>query len=177
MKRKVIIAAAVVIGIGAIAFAYWTISPLLINVRVSEEMPGLPAVPSAEVPTTQMPVPAPTLVPTTAPAPASPQAILGEGQFVGVDGHSAKGTATVLEVGGRRYVRFEENFEITNGPDLFVYLGKGGNYDSSTNLGSLKGNLGSQNYEIPADINLAEYDEVWVWCRAFRVGFGVAGFR
>jgi len=146
--KKLLIPLLVIVGIAAVAFGYWTISPLFIDVRVSEEMPPAPA--TAEM------------------------KILAKGEFAGLEGHSASGKAEILEVDGKRYIRFEENFKVTNGPDLFVYLGRGGKYDSAANLGSLKGNIGSQNYEIPESINLADYDSVWVWCRAFRVGFGAA---
>ena len=71
----------------------------------------------------------------------------------------------------------EDNFEITNGPDLFVYLGKDGEYDKNANLGGLKGIVGGQNYLIPREIGISKYNEVWVWCRAFGVGFGVANLN
>jgi len=42
------------------------------------------------------------------------------------------------------------------------------------NLGELKGNLGDQNYEIPAGVDLAEFNTVEIWCERFSVGFGSA---
>ncbi len=108
---------------------------------------------------------------------AAPMAVLRSGSFIGVENHGAEGSAKIVSVGDKKYVRFEDNFNVTNGPDLFVYLGKDGKYDSSANLGALKGNIGSQNYEIPAGIDLSKYNEVWVWCRAFGVGFGVAKLK
>ncbi|MDP2651294.1 MAG: DM13 domain-containing protein, partial [bacterium] len=41
-------------------------------------------------------------------------------------------------------------------------------------VAKLKGNIGSQNYELPPEINLEDYNEVWIWCRAFSVGFAKA---
>jgi hypothetical protein len=41
-------------------------------------------------------------------------------------------------------------------------------------LGPLKGNLGSSNYEIPREVDLSEYRSAVVWCRRFSVGFAVA---
>ncbi len=41
-------------------------------------------------------------------------------------------------------------------------------------LGELKGNRGSQNYPIPADVNLADYTSVSIWCDRFDVSFGAA---
>ena len=75
---------------------------------------------------------------------------------------------------GTYAVRFEDDFEVTNGPDLFVYLGKDGTYDKGAVLGRLKGSMGGQNYIIPSSIIATAYNEVWVWCRAFGVKFGSA---
>jgi pimeloyl-ACP methyl ester carboxylesterase len=41
-------------------------------------------------------------------------------------------------------------------------------------LGSLKGNIGDQNYDVPADADLAKYRAVTIWCKRFSVNFGTA---
>jgi hypothetical protein len=41
-------------------------------------------------------------------------------------------------------------------------------------LGDLKGNKGNQNYPIPADVDLADYTAVSIWCERFAVSFGAA---
>jgi hypothetical protein len=41
-------------------------------------------------------------------------------------------------------------------------------------LGALKGNVGDQNYEVPADLDLSKYQAVTIWCRRFGVNFGTA---
>jgi hypothetical protein len=46
--------------------------------------------------------------------------------------------------------------------------------DAFVDLGGLKGNQGSQNYEIPEGVALDEIESVTIWCRRFSVGFGVA---
>ena len=100
-------------------------------------------------------------------------------EFVGTfrsDAHPTAGTAVVLGNGtGQRFLRFED-FETDNGPDLNVYLVNSSTGDVSdyVDLGDLKGNIGSQNYEIPADVDLDVYDEVVIWCVRFGVGFGDA---
>jgi hypothetical protein len=38
----------------------------------------------------------------------------------------------------------------------------------------LSGNIGNQNYVIPADVDLDRYDSVVIWCRRFTTSFGVA---
>jgi hypothetical protein len=102
---------------------------------------------------------------------------LGQGDFIGIAGHNAKGTAKLIKTDGNYFVRLEDNFEVTNGPDLYVYLGKDNKYDSTTEIGRLKGNIGGQNYEIPEGIDSSQYTEVWIWCKAFSVEFAKAELK
>jgi hypothetical protein len=41
-------------------------------------------------------------------------------------------------------------------------------------LGSIKGNVGDQNYDVPADLDLSKYRAATIWCRRFSVNFGTA---
>lgn len=49
-----------------------------------------------------------------------------------------------------------------------------GGVDDFVDLGDLKGNIGDQNYEIPAGVDLAVYDTVLIWCVRFSSPFGEA---
>jgi hypothetical protein len=51
---------------------------------------------------------------------------------------------------------------------------KGAFDDAFHNLGRLQGNIGDQNYEIPADLSLDTYASVVVWCDRFDSAFGAA---
>jgi hypothetical protein len=85
-----------------------------------------------------------------------------------------KGKANILEVDGKRYARFEQ-FEATNGPDLYVYLVQpDGVVKDGINLGELKGNIGDQNYELTEDIDLNVHSRLVIYCKAFSVVFGTA---
>jgi Electron transfer DM13 len=109
--------------------------------------------------------------------------VAAKGDFHDADSvHKGKGTATVFEnLSGTRVLRFA-NFEATNGPDLKVWLVKAAGIKSSADvkasawhsLGPLKGNIGDQNYEIPADIQITEYQTVVIWCEQFGVLFAAA---
>ena len=97
--------------------------------------------------------------------------------------HPGEGTAVVLSDGSeQRFLRFEDDFSIDNGPDLNVYLvagvpadGDAGLFDDDfIDLGDLKGNIGSQNYEIPTDVDLDAYNTVVIWCVRFGVAFNAA---
>src|SRR4030067_821791 len=47
---------------------------------------------------------------------------VARGRFVGADDfHKGSGTAVIVRAGTQRGLRFE-NFQVTNGPDLYVYL-------------------------------------------------------
>ena len=98
---------------------------------------------------------------------------LASGSFSGSSRYVVSGEAVVLNDGTeQRFLRFE-NFDSNNGPDLKVYLrAEDGEFVS---LGDLKGNIGSQNYEIPTDVDLGRYDTVQIWCERFGVLFGDAG--
>lgn len=110
------------------------------------------------------------------PPPPSGPVLLGSGQFVGLAGHSGSGDAGIFQNPDRSLVLRFENFDIENGPDLEVYLVPGPDQTSLTegsiHLGPLKGNIGDQNYELPAGTELAPgaYTAL-VWCEAFSVEF------
>ena len=103
-----------------------------------------------------------------------------QGAFMGRD-HPTSGTAMVLSMqDGSRLLRLED-LKTDNGPDLRVYLSTapataaGSAFDDEfLDLGGLKGNIGSQNYAIAANVDVAKYRSVVVWCRRFAVAFGVA---
>ncbi len=116
-----------------------------------------------------------TTTTTEAPEPEGPQ-IINTGEFFGID-HSAEGTAAIYEQDGTFVLRFEDNTDIQNGPDLFVWLIEGDNYDSPgnfINLGKIKGNVGGQNYVLPAEYDPEVHTNVLIWCERFSTPFAAA---
>lgn len=96
--------------------------------------------------------------------------------------HETKGMAAVFQLAdGKKTLRLT-NFATSNGPDVHVYLvaaQDAKDNDAVTNagfldLGTLKGNIGDQNYELPANADLARYRAVTIWCKRFSVNFGTA---
>ena len=114
--------------------------------------------------------------PAEEPPPPTGPVLLGAGQFVGLAGHDGTGDAGIFQnPDGSLTLRFE-NFDIENGPDLEVYLVPGADQvslpDGSIHLGALKGNIGDQNYDLPAGTDLPPGPyTVLVWCEAFSVEF------
>ena len=105
--------------------------------------------------------------------------VLSEGVFQEVDFiHKGTGKVMLIESNGKMILRFED-FEVTNGPDLYVYLAKGENPTGDLkslgdyiDLGLLKGSKGNQNYELP---NYSDgYSTVVIWCKKFGVLFTYA---
>ena len=103
--------------------------------------------------------------------------VVASGPFIDRS-HPTSGTAEVLNDGTeQRFLRFED-FRTDNGPDLNVYLSTNGPEenvgDDYIDLGDLKGNIGSQNYEIDPSVDLSRYKTVVIWCVRFGVSFGAA---
>jgi hypothetical protein len=125
---------------------------------------------------------APTAAMADNAAPAAPVALTA-GMFIDgkTPGHHVDGTSTIFRLEDSKLLLRIEDFTATNGPDLFVVLSSSVNPDqdgvkNSTyiQLEALKGNIGNQNYELPADIELSQYKSVVIWCRTFNVVFGYA---
>jgi hypothetical protein len=95
------------------------------------------------------------------------------GQFKGLQGHKVEGIAKVISVDGQTFLRFEE-FKVTNGPDLFVYIAQDGDVHKGILLERLKGSTGNQNYLLPDDIDIGVYNTAVVYCKLFGVYFAEA---
>lgn len=162
--RLTISAIVVAIGLG---IAWVLVSPLFIDNVVDEQLPEVTA-------------PADTSAATA--TPTGPVQLAG-GSFTGADDfHRGQGSATALMLAdGSRIIRFED-FEVTNGPDLRIWLTNADTVSTSADvkaaqsidLGKLKGNVGAQNYSVPEGTDLSDFKHVVVWCRAFGVLFAGA---
>ena len=162
-NRKLVIAIAIVV-VGGIGWALFRPERLFVNQKVNESFPSQvqATMPGADRTSSE-------------PQPAA------SGKFHGV-AHETQGSATIYHLpDGKRVLRLTQ-FKTSNGPDVQVYLVAATDAtDSDTvtkagfvNLGPLKGNIGDQNYNVPADVDLAKYRAVTVWCRRFGVNFGTA---
>ncbi|MBM4427644.1 MAG: DM13 domain-containing protein [Chloroflexi bacterium] len=169
-----------VIILGVVAAAgWWFFSPAFINKEVNEPLPNVVIEPSPVPAIATSPVEQPVEPP---PQPATePDKILSRGSFYNLR-YKGGGEAVVYQLAdGSRILRLQD-FSVDNGPDLFVYLvpvdpvpsTSGTEIAGFYNLGVLKGNIGDQNYEIPADLDLSQFKSVVICCRAFAVPFSAA---
>jgi hypothetical protein len=143
---------------------------LFLDDKVDEAVPVLAG--PEQPPDTDAGAGSPTPPPTT-------PVTLRSGSFISRD-HGTSGTALILDVGGARFVRIAD-LDTDNGPDLKVYLttnpadGPEEAFDDDiVDLGGLKGNIGNQNYELPAEVDLDRYRSVVIWCDRFDAAFGAA---
>jgi electron transfer DM13 len=157
MNRRVVVAALAVLG--GVGWYLFRPELLFVNKHVNEELTSTAAAQTGA---------------------ATGPVALAAGSFHSV-AHETRGTATVLEVDGKRVLRLTD-FATSNGPDVRVYLVAAG--DASDNeavtragfveLGKLKGNQGDQNYDVPAGLDLNQYRAVTIWCARFGVNFATA---
>lgn len=185
-------AAVIVIVLGA---AWFLFSPLLFDEVVDEAFPGVPT-PAAlaamsdeerqlaeeDVLAAAATMPDKAMADDMPVASTGEPALLAQGRFGDADAvHKGSGNAGLYQLAAGNYVIRLEDLNVTNGPDLRLVLAKhpapGSSSDIKDNyldLGALKGNVGNQNYEIPADVDISQYASVAVWCRAFGVLFSAA---
>lgn len=105
-----------------------------------------------------------------------------QGNFIKIDAiHKGEGQAKFVK-SDNEYSLLLENFKVTNGPDLYVYLSKGINIDSKDklgefkSLGQLKGNSGNQVYKI-SEQDIKDYSSVVIWCKRFSALFTSASLK
>ena len=113
-------------------------------------------------------------------APAAQPVDLATGSFVSRE-HETVGTARVVQLPDGQVIVRLEGFETSNGPALYVYLsqnpadGTEAAFDDEfVDLGALKGNVGDQNYVVPAGVDAVAFTSVVIWCDRFDAAFGAA---
>lgn len=182
----------VLAAIPALVVGWWLGSPLFLDRSVDEAFPvsaplaaGAPSTTTDQFESEAPPTTDDAMVGDTGtasePTETSGPVALSAGTFRGADDlHDGSGVATVYELeDGSRILRFED-FEVTNGPDLRVLLVPHEDPQSAEDIAAylelepLKGNVGNQNYEIPADVDLSQYGSIVIYCKPFHVLFAVA---
>ncbi|MFI5982417.1 DM13 domain-containing protein [Streptomyces sp. NPDC051555] len=163
-------AAAVVLAVGLYWFQPW---------KLWQDETVREALPTASAPSSGP-------VPVASSAPVGPRT-LAQGTLVSHE-HTTTGTVKLVRLADGSHTLRLENLDTSNGPDLRVWLtdapvkdGVAGwrvfDKGKHVSVGKLKGNKGDHNYEIPADVNLADYSSVTIWCDRFDVSFGAATLK
>jgi hypothetical protein len=151
------------IALAVFGFLWFRPDKLFVNSRVNDALPSAQATPTAG-----------------RGGPGAAQ-IRSTGSFRSLE-HGTTGVAKLISLAdGRMFVRLE-SFRTSNGPDVIVILSdapataSAGAFErgSFQTLGVLKANIGNQNYQVPAGVDVAKFRSVVIWCRRFHVAFGAA---
>ncbi|HWL50105.1 MAG TPA: DM13 domain-containing protein [Acidimicrobiia bacterium] len=182
MDRRRWIMVGVVAALAVVAFLLFRPDTLFTEVEAGESLEeAFATTTEAEAATTTNATPTTiadtTLATTMTTVPVEPVQ-LSSGEFVGID-HSATGTASVYEQDGRYVLRFEDDTDIQNGPDLYVWILPTTSYQGGTptefiDLGFLQGTIGGQNYDLTDDFDPEVHRTVLIWCLRFAVPFATA---
>ena len=194
--KRLIITAGVIVLIPVIAIAWWLVSPFFISKTVDEAFPFSA---NAVVPANMTPIEVEQLMSgmskvdlmvdqdlpeaMKSESAADGPAKLKSGDLRDADNfHKGSGQATIYRNADGSHLLRLENLNVTNGPELHVILTPHADPMSrsdvsapgSVDLGRLKGNMGNQNYEIPADVDVAAQGSLVIYCVPFHVIFSVA---
>ncbi|MFE0255794.1 DM13 domain-containing protein [Streptomyces sp. NPDC059010] len=170
----VLVVAVAGVGFGLYWFQPWK---LWQDETVQEALPGAVTTPA---PPAGAPSASSSQAPEAEPAPRT----LAAGDLISHE-HSTSGTVKLVRLADGSHVVRLENLDTSNGPDLRVWLtdapvkeGTAGwhVFDDGeyVSLGKLKGNKGSQNYTVPAEVDPSRFTSVSIWCDRFDVSFGAA---
>jgi hypothetical protein len=108
---------------------------------------------------------------------------LATGQFRDADrSHHGSGTARIIRQPNGDTVLQLENFSVTGGPDLRVWVtdaadvrnARAARSANHADLGPLQRSSGNQSYTIPVGALGGNHRSVVIWCRAFGVLFASA---
>lgn len=188
-KRNLLLLVGAIVLIPVLGLAWWLLSPLFISQTVAEEFPRAanavlpPDMTMAEAESRMEQAEGET-VEMAEPMPAAAPVAIATGSFRDADSfHRGSGTATIYRsADGSHFLRFED-FRVTNGPDLRVLLAQAADPKSRRelqdagyiHLAELKGNVGSQNYDLPSEVDpAADGGSVIIYCQPFQVIFSVA---
>ena len=99
--------------------------------------------------------------------------VLRAGTFKGVSNYRAQGEIQIVKAGGVTKIILPQNFSVSGVPDPKLGFGNNG-YKAGTLFAKLSRNSGTQEYLVPANVDLSKFNEVWIWCERFSVAIAVA---
>lgn len=103
---------------------------------------------------------------------------LATGTISGADGHDGSGRAQLIRRPNGERVLTLTDLDVDPGPDVDVYLSSSqGGIDDAIDLGSLKGAVGNQQYEIPGGADLTRHENLVLYCIPFTTRIATAGLR
>lgn len=98
----------------------------------------------------------------------------GSGTFSGLSNHETRGTVEVVETAEGWEIHLKDSFWFDGAPDPRVGFGNEGTFAPGTDFEVLRSDTGAQVYKVPAGIDPADFNNVFIWCRRFAVPLVVA---
>ena len=182
--RRLLLIAGLLVLVVAGVIAWWLFSPLFIYTTSHDANPFAHAPSAVSTPASGSPSGT-----VSTPVPAGP-VILATGKFidkaksgVGLANDHGSGNVTIGRTADGKYLIHLDQLNVTNGPDLHVYLAPTSDSTDAgqvkregVDLGVLAAQEGSLNVAIPTDLgrNLRKYHSVVIVCKAFSVIFTTA---
>lgn len=124
--------------------------------------------------------------PANSPAEAAPSTVTRTGAFASAE-HETTGNVTLTSDNGQQTLVFDGTFATSDGPDLVVVLHRSANVIAESEppayplnevdyvvVAPLTAISGTQEYVVPAEIDLSAFESVAIWCQAFNATFGAA---
>jgi hypothetical protein len=106
---------------------------------------------------------------------ASADEISASGTFTGASDHITTGGVSVVETSaGGAVVILDADFSLDGAPDPSVGFGIAGEYVAASDLGELTSINGLQVFVVPEGLDVADFNEIYIWCDEFSVPLGVA---
>lgn len=99
--------------------------------------------------------------------------VLSRGTFVGASKHKAGGSVEIVKDGDVVRIVLKEDFTLQDAPTPRLAWGNDG-YKRGTIFGKLDRFKSMQEYVVPVDTDLAQFNEFWIWCEKYDVGLAVA---
>ncbi len=166
--RKWVVAGAAVVLVAVAAGLYWFQPWKLVTSKTVND-----------------PVPVVDTNTETRPAPGTSAATLVARGVLVAHEHNTSGDVQLVRLADGRHQLIIHDLSTSDGPDLRVWLTDQPLRASSEGwrifddgryleLGPLKGNRGTQVYDIPAGTDVVAYRSVTIWCKRFAVSFGAA---
>jgi hypothetical protein len=182
--RTLLLTVGLLVLVGAGGIAWWLFSPLFFHNTSNDTNPFAHAPSTASTPASSSPSGTVSTPVSTGPI------IVATGKFidkansgVGLANDHGSGNVTIGRTADGKYLIHLDRLNVTNGPDLHVYLALTSDSTDAeqvkregVDLGVLTATEGSLNVAIPADIgrNLRKYYSVVIVCKTFSVIFATA---
>jgi hypothetical protein len=181
MRRWILIGGAVAVLLVAAGLYWFQPWKLFTSKTVNDAVPTIVA---ATPPATSGPSASSTANPPATATTAATATLIADGEFITHE-HATSGTAQLVRRADGSHQLVLRDLSTSDGPDLRVWLTdqavvagqKGWHvFDDGeyVELGRLKGNRGTQVYDVPAGTDVSDFRSVSVWCKRFSVSFGAA---